>query len=268
MTAHAERLPIRVYTVEDGLAHARVRRIVRDARGLLWFCTIDGLSRFDGAEFVTYRTADGLPDPWVTDLLTTRDGESWVATNGGVARFHGTRRVARDGGRPAEGRRQLFSPVAFEGSPTQRQVRVLLEDRAGRVWAGGRGGLFVLDRSASVLSFRPVIPSPTALVTSLLESVDDGMWVGTLDGLFHRLASGEVLPEPTAARAGIRNVRALVRDDDGRLWVGHDEGLLVLGPGASDSSRHRTPASCANAAPAFPANVDFDCRREAKTRAP
>jgi ligand-binding sensor domain-containing protein len=126
--AHAERLPIRVYTVEDGLAHARVRRIVRDPRGFLWFCTIDGLSRFDGAEFVTYRTADGLPDPWVTDLLTTRDGAYWVATNGGVARFDGTRRVAPDGRRPAEDRPgQLFSPVAFEGQPTQPQVRVLLK---------------------------------------------------------------------------------------------------------------------------------------------
>ena len=214
---------------------------MRDPRGFLWFCTIDGLSRFDGAEFVTYRTADGLPDPWVTDLLTTRDGEYWVATNGGVARFDGTRRVARDGGRPAEERRQLFSPVAFEGSPTQRQVRVLLEDRAGRVWAGGRGGLFVLDRSGSVLSFRPVVPSPTALVTSLVEGVDGGMWMGTLDGLFHRLASGDVLPEPTAARAGIRNVRALALDDDGRLWVGHDEGLLVLGPGAAGQLASSTP---------------------------
>ena len=35
VTAHAERLPIRVDTVEDGLAHARVRRIVRDPRGLV-----------------------------------------------------------------------------------------------------------------------------------------------------------------------------------------------------------------------------------------
>lgn len=74
--AHAERLPIRVYTVENDRAHARVRRIVRDSRGLLWFCTIDGLSRFAGTGFVTYRTADGLPDPWVTDLLTTRDGKA------------------------------------------------------------------------------------------------------------------------------------------------------------------------------------------------
>jgi signal transduction histidine kinase/ligand-binding sensor domain-containing protein len=233
-SATAERLPIRTYTTEDGLAHARVRRMVRDARGFLWFCTIDGLSRFDGAEFVTYRTDDGLPDPWVTDLLTTRDGAYWVATNGGVARFDPlARRAARDGRRVGEEPpRPLFRGVAFEGSPIQRQVRVLLEDRAGRVWAGGRGGLSVLDRSGSAVTFRPVVPSPVAMVTSLVEGADGSLWIGTLGGLFHRRASGDVLPEPTAARAGVRHVRALASDDDGRLWVGHDEGLLVLGPGA------------------------------------
>jgi ligand-binding sensor domain-containing protein len=63
-SAGAERLPIRIYTTEQGLAHARVRRIVRDARGFLWFCTADGLSRFDGLEFVT--TAPG------TDCLIPR----------------------------------------------------------------------------------------------------------------------------------------------------------------------------------------------------
>src|SRR6186997_2919346 len=114
-SAAAERLPLRTYTTEDGLAHANVRRIVRDPRGFLWFCTIDGLSRFDGAEFVTYRTGDGLPDPWVTDLLTTRDGAYWVATNGGVARFDAlTRLLPRDGQRQAEQRGRSFSSVAFE----------------------------------------------------------------------------------------------------------------------------------------------------------
>ena len=239
-TADAERLPIRVYTVEDGLAHARVRRIVRDARGFLWFCTIDGLSRFDGVQFVTYRTADGLPDPWVTDLLATRDGAYWVATNSGVARFGGHRRVASEGGRVPVAVGQAFSPVAFEGSPAQRQVRVLLEDRAGRVWAGGRGGLFLLDTTGSV-AFRPVVPSPAALVTSLVDSADGGIWIGTLDGLFHRSASGELLQQATTARAGIRNIRALALDSDRRLWVGHDGGLLVLGPGAAGQLASSTP---------------------------
>ncbi len=241
-SAAAERLPIHTYTTEDGLAHANVRRIVRDPRGFLWFCTIDGLSRFDGAEFVTYRTGDGLPDPWVTDLLTTRDGTYWVATNGGVARFDSlTRHLPQDGQRRAERLRRSFNSVAFEGSSRHRQVRVLLEDRAGRVWAGGVGGLFMLDRRVAAASFRPVVPGPTAMITSLVESADDSLWIGTLGGLFHRRLSGDVAPEPTAARSGVRYVRALARDQDGRLWVGHDEGLLVLGPGAGVSRLASSP---------------------------
>ncbi len=241
-SAAAERLPIHIYTPEDGLAHANVRRIVRDPRGFLWFCTIDGLSRFDGAEFVTYRTGDGLPDPWVTDLLTTRDGNYWVATNGGVARFDAlTQYFPRDGQRQADQRGRSFSSVAFEGSAMQRQVRVLLEDRAGRVWAGAVGGLSMLDRRVSPASFRPVVPGPTATVTSLIESADGSLWIGTLGGLFHRQLSGEVSAEPIALRGGVTHVRALAQDKDGRLWVGHDEGLLVLGPGIGAS----LPASLA-----------------------
>ena len=114
-TAMAERLPLRTYTTDDGLAHSRVRRIVPDPRGFLWFCTIDGLSRFDGTEFVTYRTDDGLPDPWVTDLLTTRDGAYWVATNDGVVKLDIlARRLARDSPQPVgEPSPKLFAPVPF-----------------------------------------------------------------------------------------------------------------------------------------------------------
>src|SRR5689334_16765327 len=86
--ASAERLPSRTYSMEDGLAHNRVKRIVQDSHGFLWFCTADGLSRFDGARFTSYRVEDGLPAPSVNDLLETTDGVYWVATNTvGVVRF-------------------------------------------------------------------------------------------------------------------------------------------------------------------------------------
>ena len=44
----AEQLPIRTYTTTDGLAEDNVTRIVRDSRGFIWFCTGEGLSKFDG----------------------------------------------------------------------------------------------------------------------------------------------------------------------------------------------------------------------------
>ena len=210
-SATAERLPIRIYTIEDGLAHARVRRIVRDPRGFLWFCTIDGLSRFDGAEFVTYRTADGLPDPWVTDLLTTRDGAYWVATNGGVARFDAhsarrTRRPAPGGGTPST----VIQPRGIRGVANTHvrlascwKIAPVVSGRA--VGVGSPCWTEAVRRSRSDPSSRAL----QRLVTSLVEGVrrrpvdwDPGRPVPSP-------ASGDVLPEPTAARAGVRHVRAL-----------------------------------------------------------
>ena len=72
LSLRAERLPITSYTVADNLAHTTVNRIVRDSRGLLWFCTLGGLSRFDGYTFTTFGVDDGLPDASVNDWALRR----------------------------------------------------------------------------------------------------------------------------------------------------------------------------------------------------
>src|SRR3977135_3993918 len=84
----AEQLPLKTYTTADGLAHNVINKIVRDSRGFLWFCTEEGLSRFDGYTFINYSTNEGLPHTSVNDILETRDGNYWVATSGGLVRFN------------------------------------------------------------------------------------------------------------------------------------------------------------------------------------
>src|ERR1043165_3036716 len=84
---NSEHLPIKTYTTADGLAHNVVNRVVRDSRGFLWFCTNEGLSRFDGYGFTSYGIEQGLPPAVVTDVLETGDGQYWVATAGGLCRF-------------------------------------------------------------------------------------------------------------------------------------------------------------------------------------
>ncbi len=89
--AFAERLPARAYTTADGLGHDRVLCVVQDSRGFLWFCTIDGLSRFDGHRFVNYGEREGLPAVPVYSFIESRPGVYWVGTYGGLARFDATR---------------------------------------------------------------------------------------------------------------------------------------------------------------------------------
>jgi hypothetical protein len=42
-----ELLPIRTYYAADGLAGDHINCIVPDSRGFIWFCTPEGLSRFE-----------------------------------------------------------------------------------------------------------------------------------------------------------------------------------------------------------------------------
>jgi ligand-binding sensor domain-containing protein len=72
LAARAEpgRLAVRTFDAADGLAPGVVFRIVPDSKGFLWFCTAEGLSRFDGAGFVSFGARDGLGAGWRTATRT------------------------------------------------------------------------------------------------------------------------------------------------------------------------------------------------------
>src|ERR1017187_3171146 len=86
-TVTGSQLPVKVYTTADGRPSNRINKIVLDSRGYLWFCTQEGLSRFDGYGFTNYGPQQGLLPGSINDLLEMRTGEYWLATNGGLVRF-------------------------------------------------------------------------------------------------------------------------------------------------------------------------------------
>ena len=142
----AERLPIKIYTTADGLAHNDVNRIVKDSRGFLWFCTAGGLSRFDGYAFTNFSTEQGLPNSNVNDLLETRGGDYWVATTGGLVRFDPKGRPGHRAAHPSDDTpAPMFTVVPDDGDPWTRIITVLRESRDGTIWAGTHNGLYRLE---------------------------------------------------------------------------------------------------------------------------
>jgi len=145
----AGKLPIKTYTTADGLGHNNVQRIVRDSRGFLWFCTFEGLSRFDGYGFTTYGADQGLPSQVVNDLLETREGEYWVATSAGLCRFNPNgvaRRYAGNGAQAATVADAMFR-VYFPGEDAKsKEITSLLQDHAGALWCGTARGLYGWSR--------------------------------------------------------------------------------------------------------------------------
>jgi len=227
-----ERLALRTYGVADGLPQEGVKRIVRDSRGFLWFCTFDGLSRFDGTRFVNYGVRDGLPHPSPNDLIETRSGVYWIATNGGgVARFDPATRVV-----PADVPTRVFTPYSVGETAATSRVNVLYEDRAGRIWAGTDDGLFVVDNPQERVAFNRIdLPFGRPLqVWTLLEDRAGNMWIGTDEGLARRSLDAriEIVHVDTRQKTA---VWVLAEDAEARLWVGLSSGVRVLRPAAGST---------------------------------
>src|ERR1700680_98891 len=87
----AERLPLRGYTMDDGVAGDEIHAVLQDSRGFLWIATESGLSRFDGTRFVEYDPRQGLPSPNVTALAEAAGGALLAGTNCGRAPPDATR---------------------------------------------------------------------------------------------------------------------------------------------------------------------------------
>lgn len=68
------------YTTSDGLASSTVFDIIRDRDGFIWFATLNGISRFDGTRFTSFRTKDGLNSNAIIALVEGTNGELYIGS--------------------------------------------------------------------------------------------------------------------------------------------------------------------------------------------
>ena len=227
-TSRAERPPLKAYTTADGLAHDSVNRIVRDSRGFLWFCTAEGLSRFDGYRFKNYTQDQGLPHRNINDLLETHDGVYLVATSAGLSVFNPHGRPYRWNVLESRLEQTSAEPPLFRtflaDAPSNRHTSTILslaEDGQGRIWAGTGGGLYRVERSGGGWTLRKFEiegwQDRGLEVPALRAEPSGGLLVGSGYGL-HRIAPDGSVRKLLDAPTG-----SIFRDRDGRLWI--DAGL-------------------------------------------
>jgi len=252
----AQQLPIKTYTTSDGLASTFIQFIARDSRGFLWFCTRNGLSRFDGHRFVTYGTEHGLPTLVINHLLETRGGVYWVATNGGgVCRFN-----------PDAGARggSLFTIYQVGEGNYSNRVNCLYEDGAGLLWAGTDDGLFRLEETNGRMAFRLAeVVKPSSFgrrvsVGSLMGGRDGSLWLTADAKLSRLLPDGGVVHYTIQSTHGKDGVFSLLEDRDGEIWVGSTNGLFRFRPEPSPGGARVSRTLVARRQASFPgANTGY-----------
>ncbi len=221
----------RKLSLQDGLSQNTVRCILKDRRGFLWFGTDDGLNRYDGYRFHTYK-ADGrdssaLLNDGINCLFEDHAGTLWVGTNGGGL----SRYVAESDSF------EHFLQSDSIGHLTNNGITALVEDSKGNLIIGTYWGLSVLNPERTY--FRRFYSSDFGFslshntISALAVDHLDNVWVATRDrGLnYLDLSTDNVtryLHSPTPGSLSGNHINSLLVDQDGSVWVGTERGIDKL----------------------------------------
>lgn len=162
----SEQIQLQTYTSADGLAGDKVNAIVQDRQGNLWFGTDNGLSRFDGTNWVSYRQGNGSHDlsgKRVLALHVDRLGTLWVGTDQGVMRIED------------ENWQRLTRADGLAGD----RVYAILEDAQGVLWFGTDKGVSRYDG----VTWQTEAGVGEGPVYALLVDSENVYWFGTETGL-------------------------------------------------------------------------------------
>ncbi|MGH8399715.1 MAG: ligand-binding sensor domain-containing protein, partial [Gammaproteobacteria bacterium] len=228
-------LRFRHITLEDGLAQSSVQAIAQDRQGYMWFGTEDGLQRYDGYDFLTFRhdpeQSNSLAGDDVVSLAVGKHDELWIGTEEqgldllepGSTRFV---HYQHDPGNPAT----LVNNTVF----------ALLVDKRGRLWVGTADGLDRMDGTTGDFQhYRMAKTGDDAnTIFALHEDAHGRIWVGSRHGLYYYDAAHDTLKllQPnvkTALREARQilaraSVNAFAESSNGRLWVATERGLIEL----------------------------------------
>ena len=211
---HFERMPL-----EQGFAQRSVVCIFQDSRGFLWFGTKNGLSRYDGYNFLMFRhdpeDPHSLSHNYVTAIYEDSSGDLWIGTNGGgLNRFD----------------RALERFDSYQTDPEDsdclcdNRVFAVLGDDSGAIWIGTLRGLNKLIPDHHTFLLYQADPNDSYSfhnrIFSLHTDRTGTLWLGTQGGLKKFDRSRKIFTDYQTDP-----VYVVFEDRSGSLWVGASSGL-------------------------------------------
>ncbi|MGQ7868415.1 two-component regulator propeller domain-containing protein [Sunxiuqinia sp. sy24] len=220
-------------TIKDGLSQSSVKCLHQDSKGFIWIGTADGLNKYDGFQFKTYRI-----DPNNTNSIggndisciyeNPYDSTLWIGTHdAGISIYNRDQNNFIKFGFNSESQKLIPSNKINDIITTDDNKLWAATQNAGICYFNPTDSCFVKAGFSSMAKFRSI---------NCLEKDGHGnLWIGTPSGLFvwSRNDRESGLPKQVALTENTTSVHvsALEFDMKGNLWIGtYQKGLFVYHP--------------------------------------
>lgn len=227
-TLHAQSVNFNHITVENGLTNNSILAITQDKIGFMWFGSGNGLIRYDGINFKTYKKnktdINTLPGNYIISILSDSKNTLWIGSEFGLSIYNNRKdnveRITLENG---------VNPIIYS----------LLEDKEGKIWVGTSNGLYISIQNVNgeIKSFNKVKNNTIVgnIIRSIYQDKTGKILIGTNNGLtiMYKI-NGEYKYENFQHQS--QNLNSLsgnyittITEDNDNFWIGtQNNGITLL----------------------------------------
>ena len=228
------------YSMKDGLSADVILCLLQDSQGLIWAGTSNGLNKFDGYQFSSFRYDPKDPDGLVNDIIYClwEDPQQmlWIGTNSGLNLF--------------DPKTEDFQHVKLGSNEESKVVVIKIRERSdGTVWICTNEGVFLADPKTLSISrpFKVSGNKDEKQALDIAESKNGKVWMSTGMGIVKWDSNEEKLTRYTYHESDPKSVnqyhRTIYIDGKDRIWVGAEHSLDLFNPVDSSFTHFRPVTS-------------------------
>jgi diguanylate cyclase (GGDEF)-like protein/PAS domain S-box-containing protein len=218
----------------DGLSSSNVFAIDQDKQGYLWIATEDGLNRFDGKKFQTYRhdinNKHSISDNVIRKIFIDHENTLWVGTQNGLSRYN----------RELDNFDNYYHDDSDDNSLTDNVIWDIYQDNKNLLWVSTGTGLHTITlpiNSKAIPTFNAItitdFSDTLSEVKTIFQDNNNNYWFGSYDNGIH-LANENLtyigsLQEKNKVNLHVNAYTLFdLKEVDGQLWLATDNGVFIV----------------------------------------
>lgn len=227
-------LKFKHFSLTEGLSQSSVLCILQDKKGFLWFGTRDGLNKYDGHTFITYKhnsqDPNSLSNSFIRTLYEDVDGHLWVGTMNGLNKY-----IPESDG---FSRFKYASTKTFFKNKSNNEIWSITSNEKDYLWLGTNYGLEKFNTKTQQSSWflnqnETVNTISDNRIRSLLITNDKNLWICNPNNIDVYNPSTETFkrfayPKTSDKEKNINYIPTLYEDKEKNLWLGYEEGLMLF----------------------------------------
>lgn len=223
-----EELSFYLLDVENGLSNNAINSIEQDSLGFIWIGTPEGLNRYDGTQFKTYKKNNliensNISSNYIQQVKLIDEGKLFIATTDGVNIYNP--------------KQETFEVLNQNNGLLNNDISCLAYGSNGELILGiNYKGIQILDKEGKIKSYSYDSENLSSLssneIVSLIEQGDSILWVGTankgLNKINYKNRTITRIPFGKNKTFPSSRINTLFTGRDGNLWIGSKNGIQVI----------------------------------------